>query len=113
MQLTEKYVFHIPLSKYVNGKLVKIEIDKLLDNLIGSFNEQGYENLYIVKAKGYYKTRSYDEILITMYTSSNFIKTHPSPDEIFKNWFKRNNGKLQQEAFAYEHNNTMEIEMLI
>lgn len=108
MQLDEKYVFHIPLFKYANGELVSINICDLVEDLISKFGENGFENLYIVKSKGFYKSRSYDELLITIYTTSN-----NSPDQIFKRWFKENNDILQQEALAYENNNRMFIENLI
>lgn len=112
MELDEKYVFHIPLSKYTGEELICIKMDGLIDELIDDFTENSYENLYMIKAKGFYKSRSYKEILITIFTSPNEKTGHLSPDEIFKDWFKRNNHILEQEEYAYELNNTLFIEKL-
>lgn len=112
MELNEKYVFHIPLSKYANNELIPIEIESIMDELIDDFNEKGYENLYLIDARGHYKSRSYDEVLITIFTSPTSKAKSISPDEIFKDWFERNNHILQQEAIAYECNDTLFIENL-
>ena len=64
IELDEKYVFHIPLYKYVDGELVLIEIDDLLDELISDFSENGFENFYLTKAKAHYKSRCFDVIPI-------------------------------------------------
>ena len=110
MKLDKKYVFHIPLSKYVNGDVIPIETEAIIDDLIEDFNRKGYENLYLVKAKGYYKSRSYDEVLITIFTSKSSKDGHAAPDEIFRNWFERNGNVLRQEALAYECNGKLFIE---
>lgn len=110
MILDEKYVLHIPLSKYVNGELAAIEIDDLVDELISRLSENGYENLYILKARGYYSSRCFDEILITIYLSPD--ENHLLPDEIFLNWFETYNDILQQEAVGYEHNGRMFVEKI-
>ena len=107
IELDEKYVFHIPLYKYVDGELVLIEIDDLLDELISDFNENGFENFYLTKAKAHYKSRCFDVILITIFTSS------VSPVGIFENWFRKNNDVLGQESFGYEYANTMIIHDLM
>lgn len=109
MELDKKYVFHIPLCKYVNNDLIPITIENIIDELIKQFNENGYDSLYITKVKGYYKSRCFDEILITIFVSTAFITNHDSPEAIFKKWFKANNNILEQEAYAYECNNTMNI----
>ena len=105
--LTEKYVFHIPLYKYLDDGLVAIEIDDVLDELISEFSENGFENFYMTKAKAHYKSRCFDELLITVFTSSD------SPAEIFEKWFRDSNDVLGQEAFGYEHANTMIIQDLM
>lgn len=106
-ELTEKYVFHIPLYKYVDDGLVAIEIDGLLDELIFDLIENGFESFYLTKAKAHYKLRCFDEILLTIFTSSD------SPVGIFEKWFRNNNDVLGQEAFSYECANTMVIENLM
>lgn len=101
IELDEKYVFHIPLCRFSEGELERIEIDDLLDDLIARFHKSGFESLYMTSVKSYYKTRLYDEILITIFTSGK------SPVGIFKEWFYNNNGVLGQEAFAYEASGRM------
>ncbi len=109
MILDEKYVFHIPLCKYSNGKLVSIDIEDVLDDLISKLAENSYENLYMIKAKGYYKSRCFDEILMTIYISSTPDKDQTLPNEIFEEWFKKNNDILEQESLGYEYNDRMTI----
>lgn len=102
-ELTEKYVFHIPLYKYIDDGLVAIEIDNLLDELISDLSENGFESFYLTKAKAHYKSRCFDEILLTIFTSSDF------PVEIFERWFRNNNDVLCQEALAWECGNSLFI----
>ena len=109
MILDEKYVLHIPLCKYADGKLVSIDIEDVLEDFISKLAENGYENLYMVKAKGYYKSRCFDEILITIYASSNCNENQALPNDIFVEWFKCNNDVLEQEAMGYEYNGKMVI----
>ena len=107
MELNKKYVFHIPLFKFSNNRLIQIEIKDILDDLISQLNDNGFENLYITEVKGQYKSRSFDELLITLFTHDN-----QSPEIIFKTWFENNNNLLKQEEYAYECNNSMYIEKL-
>lgn len=85
--LDEKYVFHIPLSKYENGRLIELEIDDILDELLSEF-----ESFNITRIESHYKSRSYDELLITVFTSKKSLET------IFMDWFLKNNEVLCQEA---------------
>lgn len=112
--LDNKYVFHIPLYKYADNKLIKLNIDDIVANLADQLNKEGYESLYITKVKSHYKSRSFDEILITIFISQKRVSDNKQelPDKIFKKWFKQNNHILQQESYAYEHNNSMIIESL-
>ena len=110
MEMDEKYIFHIPLYKYENGKLLSIEIDDIISELIDEFALNSYENLYMIKAKGFYKSRCFDEILIHIFVPAESKKT--MPDEIFKKWFVNNNNILQQEALAYEYNNKLFVEKI-
>ncbi|MDO5826240.1 MAG: hypothetical protein Q4Q22_07655 [Methanosphaera sp.] len=64
----------------------------------------------MIKAKGFYKSRCFDELLITIFASETDKKK--SPEVIFKQWFIDNNDSLRQEAIAYEHNNKIIIENL-
>lgn len=112
--LDNKYVFHIPLYKYADNKLIRLDIDETLSNLMQQLNNEGYESLYKTKVKSYYKSRSFDELLITLFVSQKRVSDNKQelPDKVFKRWFKQNNNILQQEAYAYEHNNSMIIESL-
>lgn len=100
-KLDKKYVFHIPLYRFDDGELIKLPIDDLLDDLI---DELGADSLYVTKAKSYYRSRCFDELLLTL-----FVGCDESPEEIFKNWFRDNNHIMGQEAFAYECQNKMHI----
>ncbi len=102
-KLNRKYVLHIPLYKCIDEGLVPIDIDGLLDELISDLSESGYENFYFLKAKAHYKSRCFDELLLTIFTDSDL------PVEIFEKWFKRNTGTLAQEAFAWECGNSLFI----
>lgn len=113
VELDKKYLFHIPLYKYVDNKLIALDMDDLIDDLIRQFSEKGYDSLYMSKVKGYYKTRCFDEMIITLYVSAEFLKKHEFPEAIFKEWFKKNNDLLGQEEFAYECGDKMYIEKLI
>lgn len=109
-ELNVRYVFHIPCYKRENNKLQQIDTS-LIDNLIKQLDDEGYDSLYMTKVRGYYKSRSFDEVLLTIFCSED--SDNIQPDKIFKNWFKNNNHLLKQESFAYEHNNKMVIEKLI
>lgn len=107
MKLDQKYVLHLPVHKFENEEITRINIDKLLDDLINTLNANNYHSFYITKVNGHYKTRSFDEILITIFTSSHEQKIQPN--EIFKKWFGENNNTLKQESFAYEYGNSLYI----
>ena len=99
--LDKKYVFHIPLFKFEGEQLIRIPIDDFLDDLIGQLGSNG---LYITKVKSHYKSRCFDELLLTL-----FVASDEHPEEIFGDWFRKNNDVLKQEAFAYECQNHMII----
>lgn len=103
IELDKKYVFHIPLYKYLDGELVPIEMDDILDELISLL---GFKSLYLTKVKSVFKKRIYDEILLTIFTTDGF------PEEIFEKWFRQNNDVLCQEAFAYELDSKMIVKKL-
>ena len=109
MELDKKYVFHIPVYKYLEIGLVPIEYEEVLDELIDRLNQNGCDSLYITEVKGYYKSRKFDELLITVFTSLG----DDFPEIIFKDWFMENNDILGQEAFAYECNNKMITEEIL
>lgn len=108
MELDKKYVLHIPFHKFENDKITKINMKNLIDDLIKQLNNNGYISFYMTKVNGYYKNRCFDEMLITIFASSD--SKQKLPDEIFSKWFKENNNTLKQESFAYEYNNKMYIE---
>ena len=99
MRLDNRYVLHVPLSKFINGRLVSIKIDEVLEELTGQL-----ESFYITRAQSRYKSRDFDEILITVFACDGKI------EETFKKWFIKNNDILGQEALAYEKNNELVIE---
>ncbi len=103
MILEEKFVLHIPLYRHVDGNLESLEIDMLLDGLIERLD---CESFYISRVVSYYKSRSYDEMLITIFADDDEV------GEVFKRWFRLNNHILGQESFSYEHNDRMIIEKL-
>ena len=110
LELDDKYVFHIPLYTHDENGLKRLDIDELLDKLTKKLEDNGYHSFYLIKAKGYYKSRCFDELLITLFASDDDDKQ--KPDIIFKSWFTDNNEVLNQESFAYEHNNRIIIEEL-
>ena len=107
MELDSKYVLHIPLSRWENNSLIPLDVDDLLEELINDLELQGFDSFYVTKVDSYYKSRKFNEVLITIFASSG-----DAPHEIFKNWFYRHNDILGQEAFAYEIVNKMVIETL-
>lgn len=103
-RLEKKYVLHIPLTKYVDGELFEIDLDDIFDELICDLNREGFDGFYITHVESHYKSRIYDEKLITIFTCGNSVEGR------FRQWFFKNNDILCQEAFAYELNNVMFIE---
>ena len=106
IELGEKYVFHIPMYRYADDELVPIELDDLLDDLVLKLGYDGFDSMYVTKAKSFYKSRCFDELLLTIFSSSS------SPEDIFKKWFREKNDILGQEAFAWECGNSLFIESL-
>lgn len=104
MELDCKYVLHIPLCRWENDRLRSLDVDEQINDLINQLEVNGFDSFYITKVESYYKSRKYDELLITI-----FAGTEESPQEIFKDWFSKNNDVLGQEAFAYELNNKLII----
>ena len=107
MELDCRYVLHIPLSKWENGEIVPLDMDGEIDELISHLEVQGFDGFYVTKVKSYYKSRRYDELLLTIFAGDG-----EGPWEIFRDWFSRHNDVLCQEAFAVEINNRMIIERL-
>ena len=108
MKLDCKYVLHIPLSKWENDKLIPLDVDEQLNELINLLEFHGFDSFYVTKVESYSKSRKFDELLITI-----FAEGGEAPHEIFKEWFLRHNDILAQEAFAYELNSKMIIETLM
>ena len=101
--LDRKYVFHLPLYRFEDGDLVKIDCGVVRD-LIDSLDQH---SLYITKVRSHYRNRSYDELLLTLFTSGD-----DKPEEVFRRWFRQNNDVLGQESFAFELDGKMYIEKL-
>lgn len=100
-KLENKYVLHIPLTKFVNGELVDLDIKDIIDELANEF-----ESCYLTRVESYYKARRYNELLITVFSDDGSVAV------TFREWFLKYNHVLFQEAFAYEHNNEMIVEDL-
>lgn len=100
-ELDKRYVFHIPLFKFEDEELIELPIDDYLDDLIDQLGSNG---LYITKVKSYYKSRCFDELLLTL-----FVKSDENPEDIFKDWFASHNDIFKQESFAFECRNRMLI----
>lgn len=109
MILNTKYVLHIPTHKFENERVTRINMEKVIADLEKRLNQNDFHSFYKIEVEGHYKRRSFDEVLITIFTSDI---TQPQPDEIFSQWFKDNNYELKQESFAYEKNNELYIEKL-
>lgn len=104
IQLTNKYVLHIPECFHdTNGQIV---IPKtILDKLYYLLQQANYD-FYVTQAGTFYHNRTYPTTLITLYTAEDNLE----PITIFKEWFKNNNNELHQESLAYEYNNTLIID---
>ena len=102
-----KHILHIPLSRFVNGEMEMLDIDDLLEELFDKLEENGIEGFYTTRATGFYRSRRYPELLITVYSNRAGIV-----EEIFEEWFRAHNEVLGQEAFSYEANDRLIIIML-
>ena len=47
VELDKKYVFHIPLYKYVDNELIALDMDDIIDELIMQFSEKGYDSIHV------------------------------------------------------------------
>lgn len=104
--LSEKYVLHIPLHKFENGKISSLDIDGPLNSLVERLNEEGFDGFYTQNVKSHYKSRVFDELLITVYTSGD---RKDLLEDIFCDWFETSNEILAQEAYAFERNDQLII----
>ena len=102
--LKNKHVLHIPLSRFVNGELKMLDIDDLLEELFRKLEENGIEGFYITHATGFYRSRKYPELLITVYSNEK-----ETVEEILEKWFQTHNKVLCQEAFSYEANDWLHV----
>ena len=84
--------------------MMPLDVDDEIEELISHLEVQGFDGFYLTKVKSYYKSRRYDELLLTI-----FAEGDEGPCEIFRDWFYRHNDVLCQEAFAVEINNRMII----
>ena len=106
IELEKRYVLHITKFKCVDGELVALDIEELLDGLFFELKKGGIVSFYLTDIKSHYKSRVFDEVTVTVFASSIQV------EEIFKRWFRANNHVLEQESFSYEHGNRMIIEKL-
>lgn len=108
--LNNKYVLHIPTFKHINIDDKNIISPDYINILKDELSKNEYSSMYVTKAQGHYKKRTFDEILITIYAPEK--TSTPQPDDIFKKWFKEYNHLFKQESFAYELNDKLYIEKL-
>lgn len=99
-----KYVLHIPLYRNVGGRLESIEHESILDELILNLGENKFNSFYTQKIKSYYNSKSFDEMIITIYTSKD-----GDIEDIFTKWCRNNHDILKQECYAYEKNDALYI----
>ena len=109
MILDTKYVLHIPCHKFENEMVTRINMEKCIGDLESKLDQSGYHSFYKTQVEGHYKSRKFDEVLITIFTSNI---SELQPDKIFRKWIKENNDELKQESYAYEKNNELIIEEL-
>jgi len=102
--LENKYVLHIPLSRFVNGEMEMLDIDNLLEELFRKLEENGIEGFYTTRTTGFYRSRRYPELLLTVYSNRTSIV-----EVIFEEWFQTHNKVLCQEAFSYEANDRLHV----
>ena len=107
MKLDCRFVLHIPLSKWENGKIISLDVDGEIAELTDCLEADGFDSFYITRVESRYRSRKYDELLITIFACEDH-----NPCGIFRKWFCRYNHILGQEAFAIELNNRLIIEDL-
>lgn len=93
-----KIILHIPQQAFVNGKLIDLNLTEKIANLIEKIISAGVASFYQTQVTGFYKGRSYPQLLLTMYGGAEIFRSA----EIFYKWNEENKNALQQEAFAYE-----------
>ena len=96
-----KFILHIPCKKYVEGELVDNGYEKFIDAMVQKLTDIGVCGWYMLDAKGYYKSRMYDEKLMVIFYDGDevtkaFIQTCRELDK-----------ELGQEVYAYEKNNEL------
>lgn len=108
MEYSVKLVFHIPCKAWDNG-LIDVDYNTFKQILLENLSAIGLVNSYTVSATGHYKGREYDELLLTVFCENQY---KDKAIEIFRQAFHKHNDFMQQEAFAYEHNDTLTVEEL-
>ncbi len=105
MEYSEKLTLHIPHYKW-DGKLIPIDYLYFTQKIIGRLAEIGIDGCYSVAVTGYYKGRSYDEDLLTVYCKNDQVDKAVN---IFRQSYGDTNDTMQQECFAYEYNDKMYV----
>ena len=67
-----KFVLHVPLYRFTGNELEMIEIDELLNELLSELSSNGFDG-YISKVKSFFKSRMYDELLITIFAGDTRV----------------------------------------
>lgn len=102
VKVMTKFVLHVPLYRFNGNNLEEIEIDETLNELMGELTQNGFDG-YISKVRSFYKSRLYDELLITIFSKDTSVL------KIFRKWFSKNNHVLGQESLAYEIGNELVV----
>ncbi len=101
--LPEKFTVHIPHYRW-NGKPEPIDYQAFIRQLAEGLESLGIDSFYTTPATGYYKGRSYDETLLTLFCTADVADAVAG---VIENLFRTNNHLLQQEAFAFERNGVL------
>ncbi len=105
MEYSEKLTLHIPHYRW-DGKLIPIDYSSFTEKIVSRLSEIGIEGCYSIVATGYYKGKSYSEDLLTVYCTKDQVE---GVVNIFNRAYKKANDIMQQECFAYEHNDKMYV----
>ncbi len=101
--LPEKLTVHIPRYHWTGG-LEPIDYPAFIRQLAEGLESLGIDSFYTTPATGYYKGRSYDETLLTLFCKTDVDNAVAG---VIENLFRTNNHLLQQEAYAFERNSVL------
>lgn len=103
--IKNKVVIHLPHKAWVDNQFIDINYSNCRENLLAFLQEFNINGFYITNVLGFYKNRSYNEELITLF----YEKINKNFKNLLIDWAKEWKIKLYQEAFAIEFNDTLKI----